>query len=336
MMSLIVVLVFSALIGFFAQITGLCMVRGVGDWMDGKPIRLLAILSTGFWVYLFFPLMDPVDIPLHLQPYKLHWGFLLGGFVFGIGTAVNGACSISTVCRLSSGDFRMMLTIFGWLGGWLLLEYSGIRFGYSRLATMNSWLPWLSWAVLAFLLLASAYVYFKHRKVWRIWSGIMLVGILAGAVFLLQPAWSPSDFVKDLGLATVTRNPDQLPAVERIAILALMLIGMGIGAWRYRRFRFVVPGTKQIGKHLFAGLLMGVGAAAALGGNDFQLLLAMPALSLAGLLAVSGILLGIRFGMVFISDKVDSPMSRSKRRSGPRYYHKFLPVKNSKDGDSSL
>ncbi len=307
---LAITLIFSAYIGYFAQVTGLCMVRGVGDWMNGKPIRLLAILSTGFWVYLFFPLLDTGDFPMHLQRYDLHWGFLLGGFIFGVGTAVNGACSISTVSRLSSGEISMVFTLLGWLAGWLLLDFTGTNFSYSRLTIESAWLPLISFGVIGMLTLASLYVYSKHRKGWRVWSGIMLVGILAGAVFLLQPAWSPSDFVKDLGLAVITRNPDRLPTVERISILATMLLGMGIAAWRYRRFSIRFPARKEIARHFLAGTLMGAGAAAALGGNDFQLLLAIPALSLAGLLAILGILLGVRIGIVFTGNQAPPAMQK--------------------------
>lgn len=39
-------------------------------------------------------------------------------------------------------------------------------------------------------------------------------------------------------------------------------------------------------KYLFSDSLMGLGAALALGGNDYELLLAMPALSLAGASAI--------------------------------------------------
>lgn len=312
MIFLIIALIFSAYIGYFSQATGLCMVRGVGDWMNGRPIRLLAILGTGFWVYLYFPLMDTGNFPMHLQRYELHWGFLLGGFIFGVGTAANGACSISTVSRLSSGDTSMVFTLIGWLAGWLLLDFTGFHFNYSRLEIESSLLSLMSWAVLGMLVLASAYVYFKHRKGWRIWSGIMLVGILAGAVFLLQPAWSPSDFVKDLGLAVITRNPGKLPTFERIAILAMMLVGMGIAAWRYRRFKIRFPARKEVAKHFFAGTLMGAGAAAALGGNDYQLLLAIPALSLAGLLAILGILLGVRIGMIFTGNQSPPELRKSK------------------------
>lgn len=315
MISLIIALIFSASIGYLSQTTGLCMVRGVGDWMNGRPIRLLAILGTGFWVYLYFPLLNTGSFPMHLQRFELHWGFLLGGFIFGIGTAANGACSISTVSRLSSGDTSMLFTLAGWLAGWLLLDLTGFQFNYSRLELESSWLPAMCWALLGMLLIASAYVYLKHRKGWRIWSGIMLVGILAGAVFVLQPAWSPSDFVRDLGVAVLTRNPAKLPAFERIAILAMMLLGMGIAAWRYRRFKILFPDMKGAVKHFTAGTLMGAGAAAALGGNDFQLLLAIPALSLAGLLAIIGIVLGVRIGMIFTGNQ--SPPAFRKPKPAP-------------------
>jgi len=84
----------------------------------------------------------------------------------------------------------------------------------------------------------------------------MLVGILLGALFLIQPAWSPSDFIKGLGLAIVRQDAEHLPAIDRIALLALMLLGMSIAAWRYGRFRWVIPGLRGIIKHLASGALM--------------------------------------------------------------------------------
>ena len=46
-------------------------------------------------------------------------------------------------------------------------------------------------------------------------------------------------------------------------------------------------------RHSSAGVLMGIGAALAGGGNDSQLLLALPSLSFAGLATVLSILCGI-------------------------------------------
>lgn len=214
--------------------------------------------------------------------------------IFGLGASLNGACSISTATRLSSGDLNMVFTIVGWLLGWLLLESVGIKLSYTEHDAGN---VWLSWAAITCLVVSSIYVYWRYRFQWRLWSGIMLVGILAGAIFLLQPAWSPSDFVRDLGLAIVHKNSDILPTVDRIAILMFMLLGMAFGAWRYRRFQWVIPTVRAMGKHLISGILMGIGATLALGGNDFQLLLALPAASPAGISATLGMLLGIWVGM---------------------------------------
>ena len=312
MYSLIIALLFSYLIGYFAQTTGLCTVRGVHELMLGKPVRMIAILATGYWIYLFLPLMSPDGIPMHLQRFELHWGFFLGGVTFGLGAALNGGCSIATITRLSSGDLRMALTILGWLGGWILLQYSGVQFDYRRVEAINPLLHLLSRAVLAFLFISSVYVYVKRRADWHVWSGIMLVGLLAGALYFMQPHWTPSAFVRDVGLATITRNPELFPTKERSEILAMILIGMTIGAWKYRRFRIFLPNARDIGKHLFAGVLMGIGTAMALGGNDYQLLLAMPALSLAGPLAMTGILLGIMtiMGGMAISKKLAPPTTR--------------------------
>ncbi len=297
LLSLSILLIFAAFIGYLAQITGLCMVRGLSDWTRGKPLRLSAILSSGFWIYLYFPLMQFSQVHTHLMSYDFHWGFLAGGLIFGLGAAVNGACSISTASRLSSGDLRMLFTMMGWLLGWLAVKYSGIRFDYIELGTASLW---LCWVIITCLVLASILIYWRHRQFWRLWGGIMLVGILLGAVFMIQPLWSPSDFIRDLGLAIIRQDPVLLPAIDRVALLLLMFLGMGFGAWRFHRFHWYIPGLRAITKHLFSGTLMGVGAALALGGNDFQLLLALPALSPAGFLAVCGMLLGIRVGMVIV------------------------------------
>ncbi|MDT8397045.1 MAG: YeeE/YedE thiosulfate transporter family protein [Pseudomonadales bacterium] len=284
-------------IGYLAQITGLCMVRGITDWMQGRHLRLIAIVSSGFWIYLYLPLMQFAQLRSHLTSYDFHWGFPAGGVIFGLGAAINGSCSISTASRLASGDLRMLFTMMGWLLGWLASEYTGLDFVYRELDPASLW---LCWVIIVCLALASTLIYWRQRQNWRLWSGIMLVGILVGALFLLQPAWSPSDFIRDLGLAIIKHDPEILPALDRVALLLLMLIGMGIGAWRYRRFHWHVPGLQSSLKHLGSGTLMGLGAAFALGGNDYQLLLALPALSPAGFSALLGMLGGIWMGIRLI------------------------------------
>ncbi len=292
MFAVTIALTIAAVIGYTAQVTGLCMVRGVSDWIRGRRLRLTAILMAGFWIYLFTPLIAYHDRSF-LAVYPFHWAIPLGGFVFGIGSAINGACSISTATRLSSGDMRMLLTMLGWLAGWVLLIVADIEPDLESTPYQIGLLPWFS---VSSLVLVSALVYWKFRYRWRLWSGIMLVGIFAGALFLYEPAWSPSDFVRDAGLNLITGTSPP-PSLSRALILVTMLLGMTAGAWRFGRFRWVLPAVGEIGKHLGSGLLMGVGAALALGGNDFQLLLALPALSPASLSALTGMLAGIWLGI---------------------------------------
>lgn len=291
MFSVVIALTIAAVIGYTAQVTGLCMVRGVSDWIKDRRLRLTAILMAGFWIYLFTPLMDYQNHSF-LAVYPFHWSIPLGGFVFGLGAAINGACSISTATRLSSGDLRMVLTMLGWLAGWVVLIMADVEPDLRRTTYQLGLLPWFA---VATLVLASILVYWKFRYRWRMWSGIMLVGISAGCLFLYEPAWSPSDFVRDAGLNLMTGTSPP-PSFLRALILLSMLLGMTAGAWRFGRFRWVLPAGGEIGKHLGSGLLMGIGSALALGGNDFQLLLALPALSPASLSALAAMLAGIWLG----------------------------------------
>lgn len=291
MFSVVIALTIAAVIGYTAQVTGLCMVRGVSDWIKGRRLRLTAILMAGFWIYLFTPLMDYQNHSF-LAVYPFHWSIPFGGFVFGLGAAINGACSISTATRLSSGDLRMVLTMLGWLAGWGVLIMADVEPDLRRTTYQLGLLPWFA---VATLVLASILVYWKFRYRWRMWSGIMLVGISAGCLFLYEPAWSPSDFVRDAGL-NLMAGTSAPPSFSRALILVAMLLGMTAGAWRFGRFRWVLPAAGETGKHLGSGVLMGIGSALALGGNDFQLLLALPALSLASLSALAGMLAGIWLG----------------------------------------
>ena len=90
MFSVVIALTIAAVIGYTAQVTGLCMVRGVSDWIIGRRLRLTAILMAGFWIYLFTPLIHYHDYSF-LAVYPFHWSIPLGGFVFGVGAAINGA-----------------------------------------------------------------------------------------------------------------------------------------------------------------------------------------------------------------------------------------------------
>lgn len=91
--------------------------------------------------------------------------------------------------------------------------------------------------------------------------------------------------------------------MEQYLLFIALLLGMFLAAWRTNKFMFVPSNFKHWVEHLFAGTLMGIGASLAIGGNDSQLLLALPAFSPGGIIAVIGMLAGIWSGL-FVREKL--------------------------------
>jgi len=83
----------------------------------------------------------------------------------------------------------------------------------------------------------------------------------------------------------------------------MLMLDMGVVAWHMQRFGWHRLHAVQVGRHLIAGTIMGVGAAMALGGNLLQLLLALPAASSARLLTIVTMLFGVWLELA-VSDAV--------------------------------
>ena len=126
----------------------------------------------------------------------------------------------------------------------------------------------------------------------------MAVGLLAGLMFLLQPNWSPSDLVQSFASATLHDDVSAWPERDRYLVLLALLTGMVIAAWITRRFALQRMYLQRMLLHFAAGVAMGLGACMAKGGNDTQLLLALPAASPGAILAIAGMLVGIYTGVV--------------------------------------
>ena len=288
------VLLLIFLLGYLAQTTGLCMVRGVTEWKNGDPGFLIAILASGVLAWVAVATGYYLDLPLQFRVYEPSVLFGIGGVLFGIGAAFNQGCGVSTLSKLSRGDLSMTATIFGWLTGWIILATWRPEISASPLPLPTN----VTYGVLIFLsLLIGVWAFIGDRQRKQLWFGMMGIGLLAGFIFLYQPKWTPSGLLQDLSQAILEKNDTLWPNIERYFLFAGLLIGMFVAAWRTKRFELITPKLTSLMTHLLAGTLMGIGASLAMGGNDSQLLLALPTFSLAGILAVAGIVVGLFIGL---------------------------------------
>jgi hypothetical protein len=281
-----------AIIGYLAQTTGLCMVRGVQEALAGKPSFLLAILFSGTlgWFSLVAALIFGIENPF--TSYHFHYWSILGGCLFGIGAALNNGCGVSTVSKLARGQVVMVSTVLGWIIGWQLEELlviNIVRISYA----IPQYAHFSVLITLSLCLITLTMRFSKEER--KTWLSMLAIGLVAGVAFLLEPNWTPSSLLRDLSLSRWDSSSSHWPTPGRF-FLFMSLIGGMIGAAMWTKsFELQSASLVVVLRHLLAGTLMGVGAAIAGGGNDSLLLLALPALSLSGLTAVLSIVIGIYF-----------------------------------------
>ena len=281
-------------LGYLAQTTGLCMVRGVNRWKSGDREFLLAILCSGVlaWVAGLFSYLT--DIPLNFRVYAISGWFIFGGVVFGLGAALNKGCGVSTLGRLTRGDSRMVMTIIGWLLGWIILSSWSpkVELFESPLSGNINYL-----LLILGTIAISVWAFLGDRKRQKLWFSMMGIGLLAGFVYLYQPKWPPSGLLRQLSQALMSDGVNDYPSLDQYILFVALLLGMFIAAWHMKKFLFVRSNIKQWLENLFAGTLMGIGASSAMGGNSVQLLMSLPTFSPAGFGAIAGILSGIWIGL---------------------------------------
>ncbi|RDE22609.1 hypothetical protein DV711_08455 [Motiliproteus coralliicola] len=294
MILLLSALGLAAAVGYLAQSIGLCMVRGVHESIKGKPEFLSAILLSGTTAWIAVFVGQSVGLPLPFRAVSADSWIAVGGLLFGLGSALNQGCGVSTLNRLSRGQLQMSATLLGWILGWCALAHWPPPYEPAELGSPSP----LSYGVHAALSLGlGVWALRSHNARRKLWFSMMGIGLLAGFLFLFNSSWPPSGFLRNLSAALLHQDELRWPAPTDYALLLALLGGMVFAAWKTRQFQLQLPKLQAWLAHLVAGVLMGVGAALALGGNDSQLLLALPALSPAGVVAVIAMLVGIGLGL---------------------------------------
>lgn len=293
MLLFILAILFISALGFLAQTSGLCLVRGVNEAKQGQPMFLLAILCSGSFSWLAIGVAESINLPHPLVSSDISIYPAVGGFIFGLGAVFNHGCGVSTISKLARGQVAMLATITGWLISWIC--FTALM---PELPSRVNHLPSkIHVACLMLLSLGVLIVMLRLPKPGQIlWASILLIGFMASIIFLYEPRWTPSGLLRDISLSLYQQDAKLWPKPQRFALMLALIMGMVIAALKTHSFQFSPVSVKVLGKHLLSGLLMGLGAVIAGGGNDSQLLLALPALSPAGFIAVLGMLIGIYIG----------------------------------------
>lgn len=302
----------AALIGFAAHRASLCNVRAVADILDSRSTDMMwSLLQAMLWTITLTGVLTLV-FGLAPQPTwtrtPLAWAWA-GGLLFGIGAAVNGGCSMSTLTRLADGDLGMLAALGGFLLGvstWIGLQAAGWPMGLAPV--VSPWLRWPQWApwLLALLLawaLHRAYLLWKLSRgralrtallapVYHLSVSAVLMGLAAGLLYATQGPWSYTNYVRSEVLTSLEKAPG--PSMWHGVLVLGLLGGMVASALQRGSFGWRRP-SDAAGwlRHAVGGALMGSGAAMVPGGNDTLLLGSLPALTVSALLTYLAMLAGI-------------------------------------------
>jgi uncharacterized membrane protein YedE/YeeE len=304
----LLLLLFGALLagfaGYTAQNASICSVRAVAELIEDRDFRLLvSFVKAALWATaVAAPLGWSVFAEIDAEMPKLSLLVMAGGFLFGIGAALNSGCAVSTVNHLASGDGVMLLTLAGLAVGSLLTVH--VNGGVAGSATT----PFLAipgtlqaaivvmawfWAVCELRRLALGRSSGRARS---LAIAAIALGVCNGMLFVLQGPWAYTAAIAQSSGYAFGWNP--APHLVVLVLFLALVSGAGIAAWRSGRFRLRWQGERPWTQHLLGGVLMGSGAALVPGGNDAVLLNAVPLLAEHALPAFAAMLIGVSFGLL--------------------------------------
>ncbi|PKO76430.1 MAG: hypothetical protein CVU21_13275 [Betaproteobacteria bacterium HGW-Betaproteobacteria-15] len=304
-------------IGFAAHRVSLCTVRAVMQWMEQRKSGLLvSFFYASLWASLATGLFAWAGVPIAGRP-VLASSLLfsvVGGLLFGMGAAVNGGCSLSTLQRLADGETRLFTTLVFFVVGSLVVTWlqslGTVPWPHVEALWWNAIGPGIRTVLMLILLVWAVWqlaVLWRCRDRqqrpgqwllaprYRLSLAAMVLGLCSGLLFLLEGAWTYTNFLRELGVSWVTGT--NLPGGHRLALVGCLFAGMVVSSVHRGQFEWRIKQSMFSWRNMLGGGLMGIGGALVPGGNDTVLLVLMPTLSLQALASFGAMLLGI-YGVV--------------------------------------
>lgn len=299
-------------LGFAANRASICTVRAVAEvTSSGTTYMLRSIVKSVLWVLaITIPVAWLVPEAANNQ---LAWEFssltLIGGFLYGIGATLNGACAFSTLNQLADGRLRMLMTPLGFCLGvasYLRLTRSGeLPLPHSIPPPTHELFPWTMAAAIGLAL----WCFYEIHNLWRtrpagsrledlvlahqyrLSTAAALMGLSNGVLYVLYGSWSYTSTLEHTVEHFITSGAWPWPI--HWTLFCAMLAGMVLSTWQRRSFR--IDWRPSLGwlRNLWGGTLMGVGAVLIPGGNDTLVLHGIPSFSIHAMPAYLAMLAGI-------------------------------------------
>jgi uncharacterized membrane protein YedE/YeeE len=320
-------LLLAAVLGFAAHRANCCTLTAVVEvFTSGRARMFLSFAKVVLWVIavtLAVAMIWPQAVVVP-QGHGLRPAALAGGFLFGVGAAVNRGCAFSTLAHLGSGNLAYLVTLAAMAGGTLVylmvapaLPAADLPLPWSPLAEGGP-LPWrwiapLLWLWAAYevsrlVRSAPAGATFRQRlaaRRYRLSTAAFLIGASNAVLFAFYGPWAYTGVIAEAVAAALARGP--APSAERISLFLALLAGIAVSARLAGGFRIEFPSLRNGVWRTAGGLLMGVGAAMTPGGNFVLLLHGIPMLSPYALPALAAVALGIAV-TVWTARRIGTPI----------------------------
>jgi len=342
-------LLIGILFGAVAHKTNFCTMGAVSDWVNmGDRTRLRAwLLAIGLAIVISQGMQALGFIDLNQAIYlttNFGWlGYLLGGFLFGIGMTLASGCGQRTLVRVGGGNLKSLvvmlflgLTAYMTLRGLLALvrinviETTNIKLVASDqgIGTLIAAITGIenatsvSWAVTA-TLGGGLIIYAISSKTFRNSFNDILAGLVIGLI--IPAGWYVTGVIGFDDFDPVRFESFTFVAPTGEALQYLMtftgstitfgisaVFGVILGSFLYailsRKFRFeYFVSIDDMVRHILGGILMGFGGVLALGCTIGQGISGMSTLALGSLMALISIIFGSALTMKVEYHLLDEP-----------------------------
>jgi uncharacterized membrane protein YedE/YeeE len=314
---LITACLFAALLGFAAHRASICTVRAVAEVLSARTAFMLASIGKSvLWVIaLTLPFLWLMPAATHsINAWQLTATALAGGFLFGLGAAINGACAYSTMTRLVDGEVRMAASIGGFAIGIItfvtLVDLQWLR----RPTPAPAWIGSVLMFALILSLVLLAWAVYEVPTIWRrrpkhlrfhdmilapryrLSTAALVIGVSGTIIFLLIGAPGYTVTLQNLVQGVIGRGA--YPAASGVILLLAVLAGMFASTLQRRSFRLDWQPRLSWLRNIFGGALMGLGTAMLPGGNDALILYSIPQFSPHAMPAYATLLIGAAAGLL--------------------------------------